>query len=61
MGNPPVVIRRPRQPSPQSEIEKILIRLISGINYGKITLVIQDSEITRIDREESVKLMQESS
>ena len=55
MGNSPVIIRRPRQ-SPGSELERTLARLITGINYGKISMVIQDGVVIQINREESVKL-----
>lgn len=55
MGNSPVIIRRPRQ-SPHNEIERLLVKLLAGINHGKITLVIQDGMVIQMNREETVKL-----
>jgi hypothetical protein len=59
MANSPVVIRRPRQ-SPGSELERTLIRLLTGLDYGRISLVIQDGVVIQINREESVKLSPDS-
>lgn len=59
MGDSPVIIRRPRQSS-GSELERTLARLITGINFGKISMVIQDGVVIQINREESVKLSPDS-
>lgn len=55
MSKEPVVIRRPRQ-SGQTVIEKMLIRLISDMNQGKVTLVLQDGAVIQVNREETVRL-----
>ena len=56
MGNAPQIIRRPRQSPPQSEIEKMLTRLLTGLTHGRITLVLQDGVIIQVNREESVRI-----
>lgn len=55
MKTTPVVIRRPRQPV-RSEVEKLLLRLISGMEHGRVTLVLQDGVVIQVNREESVRL-----
>ena len=55
MENSPLVIRRPRQ-SPHNEVERMLVKLITGITHGKITLVLQDGVVIQVNREETVKL-----
>ncbi len=55
MADAPVIIRRPRQ-SGQSEVERMLIQMLSGMEHGKITMVLQDGMVIQLNREESVKL-----
>ena len=55
MADAPQIIRRPRQ-SPQSEVERMLSRMIAGITHGRVTLVLQDGMVIQVNREESVRL-----
>lgn len=55
MADAPVIIRRPRQ-SGQTEVERLLIQMLSGIEHGKITMVLQDGVVIQLNREESVRL-----
>jgi len=55
MTNNRVVIRRPRQ-SGRSEIERTIVKLVSGIRNGKVVLVLQDGDVIQINREETIKI-----
>jgi hypothetical protein len=60
MEKSPVIIRRPRQ-AQQNEIERLLIKLITGLTYGKITLVLQDGVVIQVNRDETVRLAEKAS